>query len=151
MRRLNDLLDVTKTINLSNAKYYELNSFDDNLAQLSEAEVIADDAILTPFYICEQGILEIYDYELNIRKVNSPSTNNFILTKTGKKSLDEVDPAIEQKLKHCYIEIILPKQSLSVNKLQEYVNYLRNSFEVKARISDTLHEFCDSKFFFEVY
>lgn len=151
MRRLSDLLDVTNVINLSNAKYYELNSFDDNLAQLSEAEVIADDAILTPFYICEQGILEIYDYELNIRKVNSPSINHFILTKTGKKSLDEVDPAIKQKLKHCYVEILLPKQSLSVSKLQEYVDYLKNSFEVKARISDTLYEFCDSKFFFEVY
>ena len=104
MRRLIDILEAAKTINLSNPKYYELNSFIDKLVQFNEVEVIAEDTILTPFYICEQGILEIYDYELNLRKVNSPSINNFILTKTGKRSLDKVDPTIEQKLKHCYIE-----------------------------------------------
>lgn len=151
MRTLHDLLDDTKTIELSNIKYYELNNFYDNLTQVSEDEVLVDDAILTPFYICEQGVLEIYDYELNIRKVTNFDINNFILTKTGKKNIEEVDLSIEQKLRHCYIEIIAPKQSLSINDLKKYVNYLRNSSEVKVRITDALHEFNDNKFFFEVY
>ena len=58
-----------------------------------------EDAIITPFYICSKGILEIYDYELNIRLVEFKQYERYLLSRTGASQMKEIDELIEDKLR----------------------------------------------------
>ena len=151
MKSLNDLLKSISTIERSNTKYYSLNDLHNVLKKMYGEKIKVDDAILTPFYICELGVLEIYDYELNLRLVDQPSFETFILTKTGKKSINEVNTEIERKLRSCYVELVKPQKFLLTNMLADYVDYVKNSYEIKERISLYLHEFDNNKLYFVIY
>ena len=140
-----------KPMSLSNANYYKLIDLNSVLKQLGEIDIIVDEHIITPFYIYNQSVLELYDYELNIRQVNHPDVDNFLLSKTGKQSLDDVSPLVKKKIKNCYLETILPSRSLPVCKILEFIRYVRSSDEIRERIKDCLHEFCEDKLYFEIY
>ena len=150
-KSLNDLINSISALERSNTKYYRLNDLHNALNKMYGEEIEVDDAILTPFYICDLGVLEIYDYELNIRLVDQPSGETFILTKTGKKSINEVNSEIEQKLRSCYLELVKPQRFLLINMLEKYVDYVKNSPEIKERIRENLHEFDNDKLYFEIY
>ena len=151
VKSLNDLLNSINTIERSNTKYYRLNDLHNALTKMYGEEIEVDDTILTPSYICDLGVLEIYDYELNIRLVDRPSEETFILTKTGKKSIDEVSIEIEQKLRSCYLELVKPQRFLLSNIMEKYVDYVKTSPEIEERISQYLHEFDNDKLYFEIY
>lgn len=151
VKSLYDLLNTISVLERSNTKYYKLNDLYNVLEKMSEEEIEVEDTILTPFYICDLGILEIYDYELNIRLVERPNAENFILTKTGKKSIDQVSSEIEEKLRSCYLELVKPQKLISTDSVEEFVNYVRSSPEIKERIGEYLHEFDDNKLYFEIY
>ncbi|AGF55476.1 hypothetical protein B0P06_000428 [Clostridium saccharoperbutylacetonicum] len=148
---LNDLLNSISVLERSDTKYYKLNDFHSALNKMYGEAVELSDTIITPFYICDSGILEIYDYELNIRLVDSHNKEALILTKTGKKSINEVNPEIVQKLTNCYLEIVKPQRVLLTNILEKYVDYVKTSPQIKERISEYLHEFDNEKLYFEVY
>ncbi|MDF2884629.1 MAG: hypothetical protein K0R54_5198 [Clostridiaceae bacterium] len=148
---LNDLLNSISVLERSDTKYYKLNDLYNTLKKMYGETVELSDTIITPFYICDFGVLEIYDYELNIRLVDSPNKEAFILTKTGKKSINEVNPEIVQKLTNCYLEIVKPQRVLLTNILEKYVDYVKNSPQIKERINEYLHEFDNEKLYFEVY
>lgn len=151
MISLNELLNSISTIERSNTTYYRLNELHNVLNEMHGKQIEVDDMILTPFYICDLGILEIYDYELNIRIVDRPSEENFILTKTGKKSIDEVGIEIKQKIRNCYLELVKPQRFLEVNMIGKYIEFVKVSSEIKKRISEYLHEFDNDKLYFEIY
>lgn len=151
MKSLKDLLNSISTIEMAHTKYYRLNDLYNVLNKMHGEEIEVDDTILTPFYICDLGRLEIYDYELNIRLVDRPSEETFMLTKTGKKNIDEVDNEIKQKLRNCYLELVKPQRFISVNRLKNYIEYVRTSPEIKERISEYLHEYDTDKLYFENY
>ncbi|AGF55467.1 hypothetical protein Cspa_c16970 [Clostridium saccharoperbutylacetonicum N1-4(HMT)] len=150
-KSLNDLLNSISVLERSDTKYYKLNDFHSALNKMYGEAVELSDTIITPFYICDSGILEIYDYELNIRLVDHPNEESFILTKTGKKSIHEISSEIIQKLSNCYLEIVKPQRVLLTNMLEKYVDYVKTSPEIKERISEYLHEFDNEKLYFEVY
>lgn len=150
-KSLNDLFNSISSLERSNTKYYRLNDLHNALNKMYGEEIEVDDTILTPFYICGLGVLEIYDYELNIRLVDRPSEETFILTKTGKRSINEVSSEIERKLRSCYLELVKPQKFLSTDMLKKYVDYVKTSPEIKERIGEYLHEFDDDKLYFEIY
>lgn len=151
VKSLNDLLNTISALERSNTKYYKLNDLHNALNKIAGEKIEVEDIILTPFYICGLGILEIYDYELNIRLVDLPSEENFILIKTGKKSISEVNSEIEQKLRSCYLEVVKPQKFLSTDMVEKFVNYVKNSPEIKERMEKYLHEFDDDRLYFEIY
>ena len=146
-----DLFAKMDVLELSNAKYYKLLDFCDVLSHLCEADVEIDECIITPFYICDQRVLELYDYELRILKVSKPNVENYILNITGKLNLEEVNPTIIEKLKKCYLEVQSPNKTLPVCELKRYTQFVRNSEEIKERILRYQNEFDEGKLFFEVY
>lgn len=150
-KSLNDLLNSISALERSNTKYYKLNDLHSALNKMYGEEIEVSDTIITPFYICDLGVLEIYDYELNIRLVDRPSEETFILTKTGKKGINEVSSEIVRKLRSCYLEIVKPQRFLLTNMLEKYVDYVKTSPEIKERISEYLHEFDNDKLYFEIY
>ena len=151
MKNLNNLLDKMHVLNLSNATYYNLIDFDDILVQLGDRKIEVDEHIITPFYICNQMVLELYHFSLTIRHVKAPDIDNFILRETGRKSMDEVDPSIKLRFQRCYLETIAPNKSIPANKLQSFTNYVRNSVDIAQLISDYLHDFEEENLYFEIY
>ena len=61
-----------------------------------------EDITILPYYIHNKRIMELYDYELNIRLVDSPDVDRSILKRTGKLSIDEIDTRVLSKLQNCY-------------------------------------------------
>ena len=150
-KNLRDLFLKLEVLKVSNGSYYNLIDFFNILNQLGKVDIYVDEYILTPFYICNNKVLELYDYELNIRLVESPSFNTFVLRATGKANFTDVDPEIIRKFENRYLETILPNKSLPVSKLLEFIRYVRKSNEIEKRVCDCFHEFHDSKLYFEVY
>lgn len=68
-----------------------------------------------------------------------------------KKSLEEIDLEIVDKLDMCYIEIINGDVSEAMAKFHRYLNHLLNSPKVKKRIPEKLKIFDKTKFYFEVW
>ena len=148
---LKDLLQTMPTIKISNGVYYNLKEFNNILNRMAGQQIEVEDTILMPFYIRSSRVLEIYDYAINIRLVDLPNEENYILAKTGKDSMNEVDADLREKLSSCYLEVIKPEKFLLIDGLNECVNYVLTSPELRKRIYDYLHEFDDNKFYFEFY
>lgn len=151
MRSIKSILSTVSKTNISNAEYYKINEIYNVLCDISGEQIEVNDTILTPFYICDLGVLEIYDYELNIRLVDRPSEENYILTRTGKTSIDDVEREIQEKIRKCYLELVHPQKLLGVNMLMDYFEFIMSSSEIKKRINDYLHGFNEDNLFFEIY
>ena len=150
-KSLHDLLADMNTVKISNARYYKWLDFYDVLNRNIEAKILSDDYIITPFYIRNQKVLELYYYELNIRQVDAPGRDNFILEKTAKKSIKDVPPSILQNFTRCYLEVINPCKFMSARDLHSYFGYVKDSNDLKEELINYLHEFDDEKLYFEVY
>lgn len=148
---LQELISTMPTIMKFGNKFYDLNQFLSLLLQ-SDCDIQADDTIIAPYYISQSGRLELYDYDLHIRVVDHSNEENYILAKTGKRSLDEIDPTILNKLKKCYLEVIRPQNMLLKSEIIAYVCNLIHSPEIVDRIESLGDErFSKNNLFFEVY
>ena len=142
----------------SNECHYNMAELGHELQINGSAEILVDDdCLILPFYICKEGRYEMYWFELLIRLVESPSFDNYVLTKTGHKNVAMVDKSIKDRMERLYIEILHPSVTLSSAKLLNYVNFIKDSEEVKkdvvdAFIGDFEHfEFDANKLYFAVY
>ena len=147
----NDLFTAMDTLKVSNGMYFNMAVFYETLSILGKSEIRVEDLVIVPFYIYNQKVLELYDYTLNIRQVDKPNADNFILKKTGKLSVKDIKPEIEHKLRRCYIEVIKPNQFIKASKLLEFFQYVRNSPEVKENVIHGFNEFMDQNLYFEFY
>jgi len=147
---LHSLINELDYLYLAGVKYYSLNGLEKLLTKIPKKIEIMD-VIITPFYISDSRVFELYDYELNIRVVDAPNFNNFILSKTGAKTISEIDSKIVCKLSNCYAELIKPEKNIQADILYNYIKFVKNSSEIKERIVNLHHEFDDNKLFFEIY
>jgi hypothetical protein len=119
----------------------------DFIQRLNEIEniTIEEDVVLTPFYLLPDSTYELYDYEVYFLNVKQSQKEEYILGRTGKKSLEVVD-----KLDLCYIEIINGDVSNAMVKFKKYLTHLLNSPKVEERIPKKLRPFDKTKLYFEV-
>ena len=150
-RNFNDVLMMLDVHNISDINYYKLTNLDDILTELGNFNIVTEELIITPFYICNRKTLELYYHELNIRLVDIPSADNFILNKTGKVKLKNIKPKVERNLRRCYLEVVKPNTSFPSSKLKEFIEYVINSPEVKNDAMHCFHEFNTDNLYFEVY
>jgi len=151
---LSDLLGLLTPLEISNAKYYNLEYFTVILNNFPDEKIEVRDTIILPFYIDEKRyVFELYDYELNIRLVDTPNVDNYLLTITGKSNISEIDIAIEKKLRSLYWEIIKPNKCLPIYKLRKYVDMIQNSEEIIERVErhPSLDNFSKKNLYFEIY
>lgn len=145
------LLELTIVREEAGTKYYNLNNFLNTLDEIDEENIKMEDMIITPFYISDLGILELYDFELNFRLVKQDNQENFMLEKTGKQNIGDIPSEIRKKLENCYIEVVKPNKSLSIFKLREYMLYVKNSKEINERVIQALEEYDTNRLYFEVF
>lgn len=151
MINFNDLKQEIKYLEQSNVRYYNLDSFEKLLLEKTNINVKIEDMIITPYYINSYGVLELYDYELNIRNVEHPNFEQFLLSKTGKTNIEDINPNIVEKSKNCYIEIISPQKDISIEFLNKYIEFVKNSSEISERVFNSFNEFDTKNLYFEFY
>ena len=149
MKTIREVLENVSKTEFSNCQYYNFLSLNTILASMRNEEIEQEDMILTPYYICEKGILEIYDYELTVKIVETKSPKDYFLQKTGKKDLIEIDRSILEKLQACYFELV--KENLDINLVLGYMKFVLESEELKERIEKIDSSFNTEKLFFELY
>lgn len=150
MINLKEELKKLKIYTISNEELYKFSEFEKNL-QLIKFEIFeSDDFILTPYYIDNNRIYELYAYELNVHIVDKSDFEGYVKRLTGKERIEDVADDIIELHKNCYLEItdnkILPKRAL-----QEYVSYLQNSKQVESEIQKMFSYFDKDNLYFEVY
>lgn len=80
---------------------------------------------ITPFYFFGEQILELYDYSLSIRVVDSlQSREQFLLEETGKSSVHEIDLSVIEKLDNTYYEVFKEDSHTFLKSLEKYVGFM---------------------------
>lgn len=149
--KLENILAEVHAIKKNNGLYYSINHFQKVIKQNINKHIEVVDTIITPFYICDSGILEIYDFELNIRLVDIPQSDTFLLTQTGMSSIEDIEINIKEKLLKCYIEIVNPQRSLPITRINEYISYVITATEIRERVGENVESYNNQNLYFEVY
>ena len=127
-----DLLDKLPKLNRFNEDYYNLIEFSNLLEELGSIDIsVYEDYLITPFYICNEGICEFYWCELLIQLVDKPSFIDYLLKKTGRKNVNEIDKVIRERTEKLYLEILRPDSTFPSSKLIDYINFIRYYEEIK--------------------
>ena len=143
-------LKKLRVYTISNEKLYKVSEFEEILQSVSFDIFESDDIILTPYYIANNKVYELYAYELNVRFVDKTDFENYLKKITGKARIEEIADEIIELHKNCYLEIIDDKK-LPKKALQEYISYLQSSKQLRAEIQKVFSTFDKGNLYFEVY
>lgn len=123
--KLLDVIRLAERVERPNGEeLYRIAGFREQLEALNEGTLIVEDCILTPYYIHDGAMYELYEYELNIRLTDQPDFHRYLLKKTGKGTEEEVPDQIVRLQRECYIEVLKADGQLPVGRLLQYVDFL---------------------------
>lgn len=103
-----------------------------------------------PFYIDDKHTYELYEYQLYIHITNKPDIGQYLLKKTGKKSLTEIDKDILEKLLKCNSETIKDKKK-QIEIMEGYFNYVHSNKDIKSKIEKYFGDYSDSNLYYAIY
>ena len=123
--KLLDVIRLAERVERPNGEeLYRIAGFREQLEALNEGTLIVEDCILTPYYIHDGAMYELYEYELNIRLTDQPDFHRYLLKKTGKGTVEEVPDQIVRLQRECYIEVLKADGHLPVGRLLQYIDFL---------------------------
>jgi hypothetical protein len=67
---------------------------------------------------------EIYDYEVYLVNVKRSQREEYLFRKNRKKTLEEIDSEIVEKLDMCHIEIVNGNISDAIIKFKKYLKFI---------------------------
>jgi len=92
---------------------------------LSENEQIFE-LVITPYYFFYDKIMELYDYALSIKIVEKISSREaFLLEETGKKSIEEIDLKVIEKLDNTFFEVEQGDVETFLKSIIRYLGYMK--------------------------
>lgn len=151
MINFENIINSLETINISNEKYYKLCDLRRGLIPLKDEKIEVTDFILTPYYIYQGKRLELYEYEFNMVLVEKNNLEEYLLTLTGKKSIEEVPNSIKERQKFCYVEVMQDNKTVDVFCLINYIDYLLDNSEIRYQIEKVFGIFNTEELFFELF
>jgi len=86
--------------------------------------------LLVPFYVSEQTVYEIYWCEFTVQMVDSPNFKNYLLDRTGKETIDQIDDVIVERMQNLYIEVVMPESAITASEIKKCLSYIKNSEEL---------------------
>ena len=143
-------LKKLKLYKILNENLYKLSEFKEELQLINCETFESDDLIITPFYIDNNKVYELYAYELNVRIVEEIDFDTYVKKITGKSKVEDIPEDIIELHKHCYIGIT-NTQGLSKDELYKYILYLQNSRQIREEIQKKFSTYDKDKLYFEVY
>lgn len=124
MKLLDEIRLAERVERPNGEELYRIEGFREQLEALNEGILIVEDCILTPYYIHDGALYELYEYEMNIRLTDQPDFRRYLLKKTGKGTVEEVPDQIVRLQRECYIEVLTADGLLSVGRLLQYIDFL---------------------------
>ena len=124
MKLLDEIRLAERVERPNGEELYRIAGFREQLEALNEGILIVEDCILTPYYIHDGALYELYEYEMNIRLTDQPDFHRYLLKKTGKGTVEEVPDQIVRLQRECYIEVLTADGLLSVGRLLQYIDFL---------------------------
>ena len=150
--RLLDIVQRSKTEKRLNGEvFYNLADFRRQLESLKEGSLAVADCVLTPHYIHAGALYELYEYELNIRSTDQPDFHRYLLTKTGKRSVEEIPNQVVRLQKECYIEAAKASGRLPVGRLLRYVDFLCAEEPMMSQIQQVFCSYQQNDLWFAFY
>ena len=124
MKLLDEIRLAERVERPNGEELYRIAGFGEQLEALNEGILIVEDCILTPYYIHDGALYELYEYEMNIRLTDQPDFRRYLLKKTGKGTVEEVPDQIVRLQRECYIEVLTADGLLPVGRLLQYRDFL---------------------------
>ncbi len=149
--KFKDVIQALDVFNISTEEFYKLIDLKKHLISMDKDNIEVQECILTPYYIHGNKRLELYEYELNIRKVEKLNFEKFLLNLTGQKDIKNIPENIIELQKNCYIKLENDNTFLSINILHQYVDYIINSIELQNQIKDCFGLYNVEEFYFAFY
>ncbi|WP_022777918.1 hypothetical protein [Butyrivibrio sp. AE3009] len=128
---------------------------DDDLLNIHEAldliskdagDLLAEEALITPYYIDGRKKYELYQYEFCL---SGESFQEFLERKTGKKA-ELVDKDIIILRAMCFANLHDGMEVVSKN-IKNYFEYLLSNPEIQEEISEIFGSYDEEKMFMEIY
>jgi len=151
MQNFQNLIESLKPIKISNEKLYNVAELEEKIKVLANSKITISDCILTIYYVDEGKRYELYEYELSVDVVKEKDFGGYLLRLTGKETIDEIPPMIIERQKKCHIEILKSEQTLDKFALEDYLEFVINSPELKKQITQVFGTFAKEKLYFEIY
>lgn len=152
MKNLLNIVRELKGIRLPNDEIlYSLEELRKTLDTMKENVLEVEDCVITPYYFYEGKRVELYEFEFNIRLVNTPDFNRYILSKTGKTQIKDIPEEVIFQQKNCYQEVVKTDNKLSKDRIQQYIQYLYDNKALKKEIQKIFGKFDKEKILFEFY
>ena len=151
MQKFQDLIESLEPIKISNEKLYNIAELKEKMAVLDNAQIAINDCSLTLYYVGGGKRYELYEYELGVDIVDKIDFSGYLLRLTGKETIDEIPTDIIERQKKCHIEILKDEQTLDKFILEDYLEFVMNSSELKAQIVQVFGTFAEEKLYFEIF
>ena len=150
--KLLDVIRLAERVERPNGEeLYRIAGFREQLEALNESILIVEDCILTPYYIHDGALYELYEYEMNIRLTDQPDFRRYLLKKTGKGTVEEVPDQIVRLQRECYIEVLTADGLLPVGRLLQYIDFLFAEETVISQVQQVFGVYQPDGLWFSVY
>lgn len=87
---------------------------------------------------------------LNIRLVENPDFEKFLLRRTGKFKVDDIPKEVILLQRNCYFEVLKTEHKISNQKIKQYIDFLYNNNCLKRQIEQTFGKFKKEQLLFEL-
>lgn len=151
MKLLDEIRLAERVERPNGEELYRIAGFREQLEALNEGILIVEDCILTPYYIHDGALYELYEYEMNIRLTDQPDFRRYLLKKTGKGTVEEVPDQIVRLQRECYIEVLTADGLLSVGRLLQYIDFLSAEEAVISQVQQVFGVYQPDGLRFSVY
>ncbi len=151
MKLLDEIRLAERVERPNGEELYRIAGFREQLEALNEGILIVEDCILTPYYIHDGALYELYEYELNIRLTDQPDFHRYLLKKTGRKTVEDVPAHIVRLQKECCIEVSKAEGPLLVERLLQYVDFLCAEEVMISQIQQVFGTYQRNDLWFSVY
>lgn len=151
MKLLDEIRLAERVERPNGEELYRIAGFREQLKALNEGILIVEDCILTPYYIHDGALYELYEYEMNIRLTDQPDFHRYLLKKTGRKTVEDVPAHIVRLQKECCIEVSKAEGPLLVERLLQYVDFLCAEEVMISQIQQVFGTYQRNDLWFSVY
>lgn len=147
-----DVVGTTKMVKRANGEvFYNLADFRRQLGKLNEDNLTAADCIITPYYICNGELYELYEYELSVVLSDTQDFRQYLLKKTGRNTVEEIPDSVVDLQRECHIEILKNDGRLLVKRVQQYIDFLSSAEEMISQVHKVFGTFQYDDLWFSFY
>ncbi|CQR24743.1 hypothetical protein BN1356_01099 [Streptococcus varani] len=116
----------------------------------NSSELILVPGLLLPFYVGEERKrYELYQYELIINGFEEKEFEEFILKRTSKSTIEEIDKKIIKILSYCFIKIQMMEDDKT--NFFRYIDFLKNEADLRKEMVEIFGEFSPTNIYFDFY